>query len=100
MSSTARTSTASKARRSATSATPAAPAAKPRRSKAPPSQAKGAGQSARDELPREERVRQLAYAFFELRGGGDGQAMDDWLRAEQAIEADDVQAARSASEGH
>lgn len=97
MSSTARTSTASKSRRSAT---PAAPAAKPRRSKAPPPQATGSGQPARDGLPREERVRQLAYAFFELRGGSDGQAMDDWLRAEQAIEADDVQAACSASEGH
>lgn len=97
MSSTARTSTASKAR---SSATPAAPAAKPRRSKPPPSQAKGAAQPTRDELPREERVRQLAYAFYEERGGGDGQSMDDWLRAEQAIEADEVQAARSASEGH
>ena len=45
-------------------------------------------------------MRQLAYAYFEERGGGDGQAMDDWLRAEQAIAADDVQADRSASEGH
>jgi hypothetical protein len=51
-------------------------------------------------LPREERVRQLAYSYYEQRGGADGQALDDWLRAEQAIEADEVQAARSASDGH
>ncbi|MBX3638300.1 MAG: DUF2934 domain-containing protein [Rubrivivax sp.] len=78
----------------------AAPAAKPRRRA--PSKPAGANAAApaRDELPREERVRQLAYAFYEERGGGDGQAMDDWLRAEQAVEADEVQAARSASEGH
>lgn len=92
MPSTARTTPASKARPSA------AAAAKPRRRTAQP-EAQARRPDGHD-LPRDERVRQLAYAFYEQRGGGDGQAMDDWLRAEQAIEADDVQAARSAVEGH
>jgi hypothetical protein len=99
MPSTARTASPAKsgspARNKAAASTGTVPApAKPRRRSpaAPADQGR--------ELPREERVRQLAYSYYEQRGAGDGQAMDDWLRAEQVIEADEVQAARSASEGH
>ncbi len=99
MPSTARTATPAKSgnparsKAAASAGTVQAPAKPRRRAPAAPAAKSPA-------LPREERVRQLAYSYYEQRGAGDGQAMDDWLRAEQAIEADEVQAARSARDGH
>ena len=33
----------------------------------------------------EERIRQRAYELYEARGRGDGQDLEDWLRAEEEI---------------
>ena len=33
----------------------------------------------------EERIRQRAYELYEARGQGDGQDLEDWLRAEEEI---------------
>lgn len=82
------------------SRTPAMPAAKPRRRVAVPTVPATSTKPDGSALPREERVRQLAYAYFEQRGGLDGNALDDWLLAEQAIDADELQATRSAADGH
>jgi Protein of unknown function (DUF2934) len=52
---------------------------------------------------REERIRQIAYGFYEQRGYGDGQQLDDWLKAEAMIDdqpAGDLQALASAASGH
>jgi hypothetical protein len=34
---------------------------------------------------REDRVRELAYSYYEQRGRWDGHDVDDWLRAEAAV---------------
>ena len=31
---------------------------------------------------RADKIREIAYSFYEARGGMDGSALDDWLRAE------------------
>lgn len=52
---------------------------------------------------REERIRQIAYGFYEQRGYGDGQQLDDWLKAEAMIDDEpegDRQAVASAASGH
>jgi hypothetical protein len=33
----------------------------------------------------EAEIRRRAYAFYEQRGKADGQAVDDWLRAEEEV---------------
>lgn len=35
--------------------------------------------------PQEESVRLLAYSYYEARGRVDGYALDDWLKAEAAL---------------
>ena len=35
--------------------------------------------------PDRERIATRAYELYLARGGGDGQAMDDWLRAEREL---------------
>ncbi len=37
------------------------------------------------ELPEHERIARRAYQIWEERGGGDGEEMNDWLRAEAEI---------------
>ena len=37
-------------------------------------------------VPREQ-IAQLAYSFWEARGGAEGSAFDDWLRAERELNA-------------
>jgi hypothetical protein len=41
-----------------------------------------------DALSREERVRRLAEELYRLRGDRPGSAVDDWLRAEEEIRAE------------
>ena len=41
-----------------------------------------------DSLSREERVRQRAQELYRLRGDHPGSAVDDWLRAEEEIRAE------------
>jgi hypothetical protein len=41
-----------------------------------------------ESLSREERVRRLAEELYRLRGDRPGSAMDDWLRAEEEIRAE------------
>jgi Protein of unknown function (DUF2934) len=41
-----------------------------------------------DSLSREERVRRRAQELYRLRGDRPGSAMDDWLRAEEEIRAE------------
>ena len=41
-----------------------------------------------DSLSREERVRQRAQDLYRLRGDHSGSAVDDWLRAEEEIRAE------------
>ncbi len=36
-------------------------------------------------LPIEQAVREKAYFLYKERGGGDGSALDDWLKAESAF---------------
>lgn len=36
---------------------------------------------------RDQRIRELAYGFFVERGGAEGHALDDWLRAESTMAA-------------
>ena len=44
--------------------------------------------SAAAEAPtREDRVRELAYSYYEQRGRRDGHDVDDWLRAEASVGA-------------
>jgi hypothetical protein len=39
--------------------------------------------------PDRERIAMRAYELYLARGGGDGQADDDWFRAERELEAGD-----------
>jgi hypothetical protein len=39
----------------------------------------------RRQSPSIEEISQLAYHFYEQRGGGDGHDLDDWLAAEQEL---------------
>jgi Protein of unknown function (DUF2934) len=52
---------------------------------------------------REERIRQVAYGFFEQRGHNNGLELDDWLKAEAMVDQEnggDLQALASAASGH
>ena len=52
---------------------------------------------------REERIRQVAYSFYEQRGYNDGLELDDWLKAEEMVDEEpggDLQALASAASGH
>jgi len=52
---------------------------------------------------REERIRQVAYSFYEQRGYNDGLELDDWLKAEAMVDEEpggDLQALASAASGH
>jgi hypothetical protein len=42
-------------------------------------------QPAASDAIREEEIRVLAYEFHQQRGGEDGYAIEDWLRAEEEI---------------
>ena len=37
------------------------------------------------ERPSQGEIARLAYAFYEMRGGRDGHAIDDWLSAEREL---------------
>jgi hypothetical protein len=38
-----------------------------------------------DPAPSREQIAQRAYEIYQQRGGGEGQEMDDWIRAEQEL---------------
>ena len=38
-------------------------------------------------IPLEEQIRQRAYEIYVERGGQDGSELDDWIQAEQEIQA-------------
>jgi hypothetical protein len=46
------------------------------------------------ELSLEERVQMRAYELYVLRGNESGSEMDDWLQAEDEIQADEEQLAK------
>ena len=47
------------------------------------------------ELPLEERIQRRAYELYVLRGNESGSEMDDWLQAEEEIQAaEELSAAR------
>ena len=46
------------------------------------------------QLPLEERVKMRAYELYVLRGNESGSEMDDWIQAEDEIQADEEQLAK------
>jgi hypothetical protein len=72
-------------------AAPPAPAAR----QAPASAARQAPAPAAPRAPKEpriERIARRAHEIYVARGGEHGKALDDWLRAEREIDAEDDQA--------
>jgi hypothetical protein len=47
--------------------------------------ANGAGGMATMPGPADDRIAQRAYEFYQARGGGDGNDLDDWLQAEREL---------------